>query len=229
MAKIYFMWRITRFLMVAIWIVSCLSAFSQKEKQPFYDEIRAFKTQDSLNQPPARPVLFVGSSSFRLWSNLQEDFKGYQIVNRGFGGSGLTDVIRYADDIIIPYQPKQIVIYAGENDIASDTVDSKIVAERFKTLFNLIRQKLPAVPIVFVSMKPSPSREKYLPVIKQANQIIKNFLWQQGNTNYIDVYSRMLDANGKPRPDLFKEDMLHMKPEGYKIWQESLQPYLLKN
>lgn len=220
---------ISRFLLYTILTVSYLSAFSQKEKQPFYDEIRVFKTQDSLNQPPVNHVLFVGSSSFRLWSNLQDDFKGYQIINRGFGGSSLPDVIRYADDIIFPYQPKQIVIYAGENDIASDTVDSKMVAERFKTLFNLIRQKLPAVPIVFVSMKPSPSREKYLPVIKQANQIIKNFLWQQGNTNYIDVYSRMLDANGKPRPELFKEDMLHMKPEGYKIWQELLQPYLLKN
>lgn len=177
------MWHISRFLIVAVCMVSCLRAFSQKEKQPFYDEIRVFKTQDSLNQPPARPVLFVGSSSFRLWSNLQDAFKGYQVINRGFGGSSLPDVIRYADDIIIPYQPKQIVIYAGENDIASDTVDSKMVAERFKTLFNLIRQKLPAVPIVFVSMKPSPSREKYLPVIKQANQIIKNLLWQQGNTN----------------------------------------------
>jgi len=223
------MWHISRFLLCTILTVSYLSAFSQKEKQPFYDEIKVFKTQDSLNQSPANPVLFVGSSSFRLWSNLQEAFKGYPVLNRGFGGSSLADVIRYADDIIFPYQPKQIVIYAGENDIASDTVDSRMVAERFKTLFNLIRQKLPAVPIVFVSMKPSPSREKYLPVIKQANQIIKNFLWQQGNTNYIDVYSRMLDANGKPRPELFKEDMLHMKPEGYEIWQESLQPYLLKN
>lgn len=223
------MWHSSRFLIFTILTISCLNLFSQKEKQPFYDEIRVFKTQDSLNQPPPNSVLFVGSSSFRLWSNLQDDFKGYQVINRGFGGSSLPDVIRYTDDIIIPYQPKQIVIYAGENDIASDTVDSKMVAERFKTLFNLIRQKLPAVPIVFVSMKPSPSREKYMPVIKQANQIIKNFLWQQGNSIYVDVYSRMLDGNGKPRPELFREDMLHMKPEGYKIWQESLQPYLLKN
>jgi lysophospholipase L1-like esterase len=122
------------------------------------------------------------------------------------------------------------VIYCGDNDIAaSDTVDSKVVAERFKTLFRNIRQQLPGVSIVFISIKPSPSREKYLPIIKQANQIIKNFLWQQSNVFYVDVYSRMLDANGKPRPELFLEDMLHMNLAGYAIWRESLLPYLAKN
>lgn len=220
---------LSKLLLSSVSIILFITAFSQNEKQPFFDEIRVFKMQDSINPPPARPILFVGSSSFRMWNDIQEAFKGYQVVNRGFGGSSLTDVIRYAEDIIIPYQPKQIIIYAGENDIASDTVDSRMVSERFKTLFLLIRKKLPAVPIVFVSMKPSPSREKYLPVIKQANQIIKNYLWQQGNTIYVDVYSSMLDANGKPRPELFKEDMLHMKPEGYKIWQDSIQPHLLRN
>jgi lysophospholipase L1-like esterase len=204
------------------------ATYSQEPKPAFFDEIRAFKLQDSINPPPARPIVFVGSSSFKLWDNIQGYFKGYQVLNRGFGGSSLPDVIRYAEDIIIPYQPKQVVIYAGENDVASGA-QSEVVAARFKTLFNIIRQKLPAVPVIFVSMKPSPSREKFMPVIKQANQMIKNFLWQQPNTIYIDVFSRMLDANGKPRPELFKDDMLHMKPEGYVIWQESMQPYLQRN
>jgi lysophospholipase L1-like esterase len=152
----------------------------------------------------------------------------YTIINRGFGGSSLPDVIRYADDVIFPYQPKQVVIYCGENDVASGNVDSKLVFERFRTLFELIRSKLPGVPVVFISMKPSPSREKFAPVVVQANQIIKNYLWTQSNTIYVDVYKLMLDANGKPRPELFIEDMLHMNQEGYKIWQQALLPYLKK-
>jgi lysophospholipase L1-like esterase len=155
-------------------------------------------------------------------------FPGYNVLNRGIGGSSLPDLIRYAEDIIFPYQPKQIVIYCGENDIASGK-DSKEVSETFKTLFRMIRKQMPGVPITFISMKPSPSREKYFPLIRQANQIIKNFLWQQSNVFYVDVYTRMLDTTGKPNRSLFVEDMLHMNKEGYKIWQETLQPYLLKN
>ena len=217
----------TFFIAIAVLVFS--ESHAQKEKQPFYDEIQAFKKQDSINPPPKGVILFVGSSSFQKWTNLQEMFRGYKVLNRGFGGSSLPDVQRYTEDIIFPYEPKQVVIYCGENDIASDTVDSKMVAERFKVLFRQIRERLPGVPIVFVSMKPSPSRAKYMAVIKQANQIIKNFLWQQSNVNYVDVYSRMLDINGKPKAELFVDDMLHMNQEGYRIWRESLQPYLLKN
>jgi lysophospholipase L1-like esterase len=208
-------------------LIACQETLGQAE--PFADEIRAFTTQDSLQPPPQNAVLFVGSSSFRLWPDINKAFPGYKVINRGFGGSSIPDVIRYADQVIFPYNPKQVIIYCGENDIASDTVDSKMVSERFKTLFNLIRERLPQAQIVFVSIKPSPSREKYLPIVKQANQIIKNFLWQQPNTIYVDVFSRMIDANGKPRPELFVEDRLHMTPEGYKIWQTVLQPYLMRS
>lgn len=138
-------------------------------------------------------------------------------------------MIQYANDVIMPYEPKQIFIYCGENDIASDTVDSKMVTERFKTLFRMIRQKLPGTPIVFISIKPSPSRAKYLSVVQQSNQMIKNFLYQQRNAGFVDVYSKMLDTNGKPRPELFGEDQLHMNPQGYAIWKEAIQPYLLKS
>ncbi len=106
----------------------------------------------------------MGSSSFRMWKNVQQDFPGYTIINRGFGGSSLPDVINYADEIIFPYEPKQIVIYCGENDLAaSDTVTAQMVVDRFKALFFLIRDRMPDVPVVFVSIKPSPSREKLWP------------------------------------------------------------------
>lgn len=112
--------------------------------QPFYNEIRAFKKQDSLEMPAKNAILFAGSSSFRLWHNLKDDFRGSTIINRGFGGSSLTDVIRYTEEILFPYQPKQVVIYCGENDFAADNflpVDS--VFNRFTTLFGMIRKRLP--------------------------------------------------------------------------------------
>ena len=221
--------KIFRLWFLPVLVLASAGVFAQTQDPPFYKDIQAFKAKDSLNPPPKGAILFVGSSSFTKWTNVQEMFPGYTIINRGFGGSTLPDVIRYAPDIIYPYQPKQVVIYCGENDIASGEVDSKEVAERFKNLFGMIRRQFPGIPIVFVSMKPSPSREKFWPIIKQGNQIIKNFLWQQGNAMYVDVWTRMLDSNGKAMTELYLDDMLHMKPAGYEIWREALLPHLLKN
>src|SRR5258708_14339638 len=138
-------------------LVNLLNA--QEQKPPFWNDIRDFKKQDSIQLPSQHAILLVGSSSFTKWKDVQDYFPGYTIINRGFGGSSLPDVIRYANDIIFPYHPKQIVIYCGENDLAaSDTVTGEMVFRRFTTLFNLIRKKLPNVPVVFISLKPSPSR-----------------------------------------------------------------------
>lgn len=218
-------------LLLLVFTVSLVGSINaQDTTKPFYKEIQNFKKLDAANPPPARPILFIGSSSFTKWTNVQEMFPGYTILNRGFGGSSLPDLIRYENEVIFPYNPKQIVIYCGENDVAaSDTVDSKIVSDRFITLFRDIRNKLPSVPIVFVSMKPSPSREKFRKTIVQGNQIIKNYFYTVQGAFYVDVFSKMLDAEGKPRQELFLADNLHMKPEGYKIWQEALLPYLMKN
>lgn len=192
-----------------------------------YREIQAFKEQDSLQAPPKAPILFVGSSSFRLWKNVQADFPGYPILNRGFGGSTLPDVIKYADDIIFPYSPKQIVIYCGENDIASDAVTAQAVLDRLQQLFTLIRKTMHQVPIAFVAMKPSPSREKYHTKLAEANQLIKNYLAQQTQAAFIDIYPLMLE-NGKPDESLYLNDRLHMNAKGYAIWQKAILPYLKK-
>lgn len=197
--------------------------------QPFADEIKAFKKQDSLQLPPKNPILFVGSSSFRLWKNVQNDFPGYTIINRGFGGSSLPDLIRYEKDIIFPYDPKQIVIYCGENDLAfSDTVSAKLVFERFKTLFYDIRNKWRKVPVAFVSIKPSPSRWRMKSKVEESNTLIKQFLKKKKKTSFIDVYHKMLGPDGTPLPDIFIEDKLHMNAKGYAIWKKEIEPYLLK-
>jgi lysophospholipase L1-like esterase len=202
---------------------------SQAQQPPFYDDIQHFKKQDSLMPPQKHGILFIGSSSFTKWTDIQNYFPGYPIINRGFGGSSLPDLIRYADDIIFPYQPKEIVIYCGDNDLAaSDTVSAQTVFHRFKTLFSLTRNKLPNTSIVFVSIKPSPSRKRLMPKMDEANRLVKEFLSTQKNTAFVDVYHLMLTSDHKPMPQIFLEDSLHMNTKGYAIWQKAIKPHLMK-
>ncbi|MFC5412350.1 GDSL-type esterase/lipase family protein [Larkinella bovis] len=193
---------------------------------PFENEIKAFEQQDQTSPPPKKPILFTGSSSIKLWQSLKTDFPDKVVLNRGFGGSSLPDVIRFADRAIIPYKPKQIVIYVGENDVASGKVTAQAVLDRFVTLFTTIRKSLPRTPIVFISMKPSPSRRKYLPITQEANRLIKDYLAKQKRAQYLDIYSAMLDTNGQIRGELFRADSLHMAPKGYELWTAKLKPLL---
>ena len=198
--------------------------------QSFESEIAAFKKRDSISFPPKNAILFVGSSSFRIWQNVETSFPSHTIINRGFGGSILPDVIRYADDIIFPYQPKQIVIYCGENDIASsDTVIAQLVLERFKTLFQIIRNRMAGVPVLFVSIKPSPSRWTLKNKMIEANELIKKYLKKKKHTYFVNVWNPMLGPDGKPIGTLFLPDKLHMNASGYAIWQKIIEPFLLKN
>ncbi|MBX9891447.1 MAG: G-D-S-L family lipolytic protein [Chitinophagaceae bacterium] len=214
-----------RFFFLIVTVFSAQLVFAQ----PFANEIAAFRKQDSLAMPPKKAILLVGSSSFRLWDNWQDYFPGRKMINRGFGGSSLPDVIRYADDVIFKYRPKQIIIYCGENDFAaSDTVSVPTVVERFKTLFGMIRAKYKRVPVAFVSMKPSPSRQKFLTKYLAANAAIKDFLAAQKRTAYIDVYTPMLQPDGNVMTDIFKADNLHMNAKGYAIWKQVMEPYLLQ-
>lgn len=196
---------------------------------PFRSDINAFKKKDSLQVPPKDPILLIGSSSFTKWTDVQDYFPGYPILNRGFGSSSLPDLIRYVDEIVFPYNPKQIIIYCGENDIAaSDTITAQIVLQRFEQLFFLVRNKLKKVPIDFISIKPSPSRWKMESIFVESNQLIKQFLRKQANTKFIDVHTPMLNADGSIKEEIFLADKLHMNPKGYAIWQKILLPELKK-
>lgn len=197
--------------------------------QPFIKEIKAFKQQDSIAMPPKNAILFAGSSSFRLWKNIEADFPGHTIINRGFGGSSMPDVIRYTEDIIFPYSPKHIVIYCGENDFAADPkLPSDSVVRRFRILFSLIRSRFITTHVSYVSMKPSPSRWKMKDQMIAANDGIKKFLKSQRRTSYVDVWTPMLAENGEPMKDLFLSDSLHMNTKGYAIWQKAIEPVLKK-
>ena len=199
------------------------------EQPPFWSDIQNFKKQDSISFPPKNAILFIGSSSFTMWKGVQDSFPGFTIINRGFGGSTLMDQIRYESDIVFPYQPKQIVIYCGENDLASsDSVSADMVFQRFKVLFADIRARLPDVPIAFISLKPSPSRRHLFDKMKTANFLIRDYLASQKSAEFINLHSRMLNEAGQPMPEIFLEDSLHMNAKGYAIWKREIQPYLLK-
>ena len=210
---------------VLLFAVVSTAAFAQ----PFADEIAAFKKQDSIAFPPKHAILFVGSSSFRKWQDVSAYFPNYTIINRGFGGSTLPDMIRYEQDIIFRYQPKQIVIYCGENDVASsDTVTAQLVFDRFKKLYTDIRLVMPDVPVLFVSLKPSPARWQMRDRMIAANKLIKKYLKKKNNAAFVSVWNDMLGADGKPMPDIFVGDNLHMNAKGYAICQKIIEPYLLK-
>ena len=213
--------------LVYLMSINCIFVFAQ-EPMPFQDEIQAFKKADSIQQPPTNAILFTGSSSIRLWKDLQQAFPNRTIINRGFGGSSLPEMIYYANDIIFRYNPKQVVIYCGENDIASsDTVTSEMVNRRFQKLFSMIRERQPNVPVIFVSIKPSPSRWHLRAKMIKANSLIKNFLATKKYTAYVDVWKPMLNKAGTPQEDLFIQDKLHMNAKGYAIWKRKIEPLLL--
>jgi lysophospholipase L1-like esterase len=208
--------------------VTLVTLHSSVFSQPFINEIKAFRKADSITAPAKDAILLIGSSSFTNWKNVATYFPNHTIINRGFGGSSLPHMTLYAEDIIFKYNPKQIIIYCGENDLTGGpSITADTVFERVKKLHQLIRSRYKKVTISYISMKPSPSREKYLATMQKANRLIKTFMEQQKRSNYIDVYNSMLDANGKILTHIFLSDKLHMNAEGYKIWQGIIAPYLV--
>ncbi|RFS22070.1 GDSL family lipase [Chitinophaga silvatica] len=194
----------------------------------FEEDIRTIRNYDKIYAAPNKPILFIGSSSIRKWDDLERNFASYVVLNRGFGGAVTEDVIHYADDIIFPYNPRQIVIYVGENDLVEETATADTIFNRFKVLYTIIREKLPAIPIVYISIKPSPSRATFFEKAKAANLLISDYLKTQQRVVFVDIYPKMLDKNGNPRTELFLQDMLHMNKSGYAIWEKAIKPYLLK-
>lgn len=205
-----------------------ISVHSYAQNKPFWNEIQQFKHQDSITMPAKNGIVFTGSSSIRMWKDLETTYKDYNAINRGFGGSVLPQVNDYVNELVLKYKPHQVVIYCGDNDIAAGASADQVLAS-FTTLFNNIRKGLPRTSIAFISMKLSPSRTKFVPEVLKGNALIKEYIAKQKNAVFIDIASKMLDSKGEMRPELFQNDMLHMKPAGYEIWVKEITPYLKKN
>ncbi|SDF63338.1 GDSL-like Lipase/Acylhydrolase family protein [Mucilaginibacter pineti] len=192
---------------------------------PFDNEIRAFKHQDSLSFPKPNGILFIGSSSIRLWGDLEQRFADKPIIKRGVGGSELWQLVDYYTPyILFPYHARKIFIYAGENDIANGKT-AQFVADEFAKLWVMINKQAPKTEIYFMSIKPSPSRVKFEAVVLQANELIKNYLKDKPKSHYVDLVPAIYKP-GTTRSDssLFKGDYLHLNSKGYDKWQAVLQP-----
>lgn len=186
---------------------------------PFESEIRAFEAADKTDPPPPGGVVFVGSSSIRMWTTLTEDFPTLNVINRGFGGSQIADSTRYAGRIVVPYKPRTIVLYAGDNDIAAGK-SPKQVSEDFAAFVAAVRKELPETLVLFIAIKPSVARWHLVEQIREANRLIAAAAAKDDSLGYIDVFTPMLGADGKPRPELLVDDGLHLSRKGYLLWTE---------
>jgi len=227
LASGYIMRMTMRFSLFIVSILALLTARAPAQPAsrpaPFENEIRAFETADRKQAPPQHANLFLGSSSIRKWTTLAQDFPNAKVINRGFGGSQIADSTRYADRIVIPYHPERIFFYAGDNDLAAGKSPQQVLAE-FDAFIQKVRPALPECDIYFISIKPSPSRAGLLDKMREANRLIEKYIQQKPHLAFIDVFTPMLGADGKPRPELFVSDMLHMNPKGYAIWTAKLAP-----
>jgi lysophospholipase L1-like esterase len=191
-------------------------------------DIAAFEMSDKTNPPPKNCIVFVGSSSIRLWKTLAADFPGYPVVNRGFGGSQLADSVNFAERIILPYQPKQVVIFAGGNDL-NEKKSPELVYGDFVALVRKIQEALPKTRIAYISISPTPKRWSQLENIKKLNSLIETYCQNPShNVDFINTFPKMLGSDGKPKPDIYAEDQLHLNTNGYAIWKAMIKPYLIQ-
>jgi lysophospholipase L1-like esterase len=199
---------------------------AENPAQKWEETIRQFEQWDSKNTFPSDAVLFVGSSSIRLWPT-RECFEGFAVINRGFGGSQISDVNYYTERIVLPYKPKVIVFYAGDNDVAAGK-SARQVFDDYKQFVKLVHKKLPGTRIIYIGIKPSRSRWSLWPVMNEANDMIRDFSEKDGLLYYFDSATPLLGNDGKPDAGLFREDQLHLNNKGYDAWTRLLQPVIKK-
>jgi lysophospholipase L1-like esterase len=190
-------------------------------------DIAAFEAADKTNPPPQNAILFLGSSGFRRWATLAQDFPNHRVINRAFGGSQIADSTHFAERIIFPYKPKMIVLRAGSNDLKAGK-SSEQVADDFKAFVAKVHKQLPQTEIIYVSMNPTPARWNQHDKEVAANTMIAAFAKQTPRVKYIETHDHYLTPDGQPRPDLMVADKLHFNAEGYKILTALIRPYLPK-
>ena len=188
-------------------------------------DIAEFEAMDRTNRPPKGAVLFVGSSTIRFWTNLAADFPDLKTIRRGFGGSYMPDVTYFAGRIVIPYQPSKIVIYAGDNDIGAGRSPEQVY-EDFRELVKKVQTALPKTKIYYLAIKPSPSRWHLSPQSSEANRLIRRFCRMHRNTEFVDIWTPTLGADGQPDPSLFEKDNLHVNKQGYARWTSVIREAL---
>ena len=186
--------------------------------------ICAMEERDRKLPPPKGEILLCGSSSARGW-NVRKSFPDHKVVNRGFGGSQIHDSTQFADRIILPLEPRILLLYAGDNDIASGKSPER-VCDNFKLFARTVHVALPKCRIVFIAIKPSIRRWKLVGKMRQANRLIRAVTESDDRLGYVDIDTPMIGPDGTPRQELFAKDGLHLSPQGYELWTKLVLPFL---
>lgn len=206
--------------LLAVVLLSMIPLIDARAQDPtrFEADIQAFESIDRVSPPPADPVLFVGSSSIRMWTDVAAAFPDYPVMNRGFGGSYMSDLLYYFDRVVAVYDPALILVYEGDNDLAGGkSVD--VVYSEYVEFLAKVKKQLPAADVAFIAVKPSPSRLAVLEAMRQLNARLEALAENDSDLWFIDVFTPMLDGAGQPRAELFGSDMLHMNATGYALWK----------
>ncbi|MDF2157332.1 GDSL-type esterase/lipase family protein [Algoriphagus sp. CAU 1675] len=202
-----------------------LAGRNYAQQIPFQEEVNQLTAQIDKKGWSKGSIVFTGSSSIRMWKNIQEEFADVPIINTGFGGSQASDLLTHLESLVNRYDPQAVFIYEGDNDINAGKSTEEIIHDLDQILHKLNEHK-EGISIYFIGAKPSPSRWNLKDSYEQFNKALESYAEGMINSQYIDVWSPMLDPTGNPRPELFLEDMLHMKPEGYEIWKKQLDPHI---
>lgn len=193
-----------------------------RQTPPFETDIRRFEAADKKSMPQPGGVVFIGSSSIVGWRTLKKDFPGVNCINRGFGGSSISDSVRYARRVVTKYKPRMVVFFAGTNDLAAGKSVKTVVGD-FKKFAGIIRHDLPDAQLVYISITPAPSRQDLWPAMRQVNAEVSALCREGKNMRFVDFFDHFIGPNGEPKPELFVKDRLHMNPKGYAIWAAGLR------
>lgn len=205
-------------------IFSSFSLVAQTNPPPKWQkEMAEFATSDRTNPPPKHAIIFVGSSTIRFWKTLPEDFPGKTVVNRGFGGSQISDVIEHFDQVVTPCEPRIIVFYSGDNDLAASKSPERVFAD-FKTFLKKVHARSPETTVVDISIKPCPARWKLKDQVDTVNASIQSL--RDPRLRFINIAPLMLGEDGQPKKDLFKADGLHPSQKCYEMWAKVITPCL---
>lgn len=210
--------------LLAVMPLLLAGASSLAEESRWEKTIQAFEQQDAQNAPRKGEIVFIGSSSIRMW-NTDEDFPEFIIINRGFGGSQTTDSVEFAPRILIPLAPRLVVLYAGDNDISSGKSPEQVFNDT-KAFFEVVHEALPKTRIAYLSIKPSLARWHLVEKMRAANALIRAHSETDTRLQFVDVDTPMIGDDGQPREELFLADGLHLTREGYDLWNSVIRPYL---
>ncbi len=217
---------------LALLLAVCLCLQLQAQDSVYFrasewrQQLEGYYKADSVQFPAPHAVLFVGSSSIRMWKDLPSYFPGHYVLGRGFGGAWMSDVLYHMDRLVIGYRPSQVVLYAGENDLANG-VSPEQVAGDAACFLRLMELHLPGVPVLVVSVKPSPSSARFLDAQRRTNELLEELCRTKAHVRFIDIATPMLTPDGGFRENLYLSDRLHITPEAYRLWASILGPHLI--